>query len=183
LKRLLQPPWKNTPKFGVIEQVASSFLSNATHQVLEGSKNLRFARYFAALAYYMEEHIAVRLHKRKATIDATKALELHCADEHTLVQYLRKGIPCNCLDEKYNEVKSITKMGLCFNDQCSIPNGMVKRKSMVYCTRCRKSNYCSRECQVANWPSHKELCDELVERKAKFNSKQKKKERQAKNAD
>jgi len=27
------------------------------------------------------------------------------------VKYLRKNIPCNCLDEKYKEVKSITKRG------------------------------------------------------------------------
>ena len=40
--------------------------------------------------------------------DAVKQFEFLAADEHTLVKYLRKNIPSNCLDEKYNEVKSVT---------------------------------------------------------------------------
>jgi hypothetical protein len=101
---------------------------------------------------------------------------LWSADEHTLVKYLRKNIPCKCLDEKYKEVKSITKMGVCFNSQCSIPDRMVERKSMLYCTRCRQVNYCSAECQKAAWPEHKELCNKIMaEDKADFNSQNKRK--------
>eukprot|EP00984_Skeletonema_dohrnii_P035641 scaffold35642_cov211-Skeletonema_dohrnii-CCMP3373.AAC.1 len=29
---------------------------------------------------------------------------------------------------------------------------------MLYCTQCRVANYCSRECQVADWPEHKNYC-------------------------
>lgn len=81
----------------------------------------------------------------------------------TLVKYsyLRKNIPCSCLDKKYKEVKSITRMGMCCNEMCSLPNQMAKRSTMLCCTGCRVANYCSRECQKAAWPENKEFCERL----------------------
>ena len=87
-----------------------------------------------------------------------KMMELLAGDEHTLVQFFRKQIPCSCLDEKYKEVKSITKMGICFNGDCPLPDRMATRSSMLCCTGCRMVNYCSKECQEADWPVHKEFC-------------------------
>jgi len=143
-----------------LKQVVSFYLFNGTKGVLEG--DIVVARFHASIACYFEEHIAVDLQKTKFTYDLTKVAELWSADEHTLVKYLRKNIPCKCLDEKYKEVKSITMMGVCFNPKCSIPDRMVERSKMLYCTRCCISNYCSAECQKANWPRHKEFCDEHV---------------------
>ncbi|GFH52352.1 hypothetical protein CTEN210_08827 [Chaetoceros tenuissimus] len=34
--------------------------------------------------------------------------------------------------------------------------------NMRVCSKCKKSHYCSRECQVAHWPMHKEICKEIV---------------------
>ena len=92
--------------------------------------------------------------------DWNKILELYEGDEHTLVSFFRKRIPCKCLDNKYKEVKSITKIGRCHNPNCSLPDKYKKtvRSEMLYCTQCRRANYCSRECQVAHWPTHKQLC-------------------------
>jgi hypothetical protein len=144
-----------------LKQVVPYFIANGTQKVLEGKNNV--ARFFASLACYCEECIAAKLHKTKTAMDATKTLELMFADDHTLVKYLKKRVPCKCLEEKYKEVKSITKMGLCCNSQCSIlPDKMVARSKMLYCTRCRRANYCSRECQEADWPAHKKICDKLA---------------------
>jgi hypothetical protein len=151
-----------------MKHVVSYFIFMGTKGILNG--NVENARAFASTACYFEEHIAVYLHKTKALRDLAKALELRKGDEHTLVKYLRKSIPCKCLDEKYEEVKSITKMGFCWNPQCSIPDRMVVRKSMLYCTRCRQVNYCSAECQKAHWPKHKEFCDEHVGARAGLDS-------------
>jgi hypothetical protein len=151
-----------------LKQVVSYFIFRGTRAVLDG--NVNNARFYASRACYFEEYIAVFLLKTKAKADATNVAELFSADEHTLVKYLRKNIPCKCLDKKYKEVKSITKMGFCCNPQCSIPNHMVERKSMLYCTRCRHVNYCSAECQKAHWPNHKEFCDEYGRARAGLDS-------------
>lgn len=84
--------------------------------------------------------------------------ETNHADIHTLVSFFRRNIPCSCLDEKYKEVKSGTRVGLCHNPNCSLPGHLVKRRKMLYCTRCGTTNYCSRECQVEDWPRHRKNC-------------------------
>jgi hypothetical protein len=157
--------WNDSSK---LKQVISSFIAIGTQNVLEGDIN--GARSYASLARYFEEYIALYLHKTKAAFDVTKVIELSSADEHTLVKYLKKRIPCSCLDEKYKEVKAITKMGVCCNPQCHVPDRMVERSKMLYCTRCRNANYCSRECQEAAWPIHKELCDKYIRARAELDS-------------
>ena len=139
-----------------LKLVVSSFLSEGTHSVLVG--DFSGARIYAFLAFHLQDYHAIFVDKSKVIFDEVKHIELQKADEHTLVKYLRKNIPCSCLDEKYKEVKSITKLGLCCNLECSLPNRMAERSAMLCCTGCRIANYCSRECQKAAWPGHKQKC-------------------------
>ena len=90
-----------------------------------------YARTNASIAIFFEQMIAIAIHKTQATLNHAKMMEMLCGDERTLVKYLRKRIPCNCLAEKYKEVKSITKMGVCSNPKCSLP--IVERKGMLHC--------------------------------------------------
>ena len=149
-----------------LKMLVSFHLYMATQSVLEGE--MIVAKTYAAMAFHLEECLAISFDKTRATLTGAKLLELHSGDDHTLVQYLRKNIPCQCLDAKYEQVKSITKIGFCCNDQCSLPNRRVERRSMVYCTRCRDANYCSRECQEAAWQLHKKQCHAIVDAKAKL---------------
>eukprot|EP00984_Skeletonema_dohrnii_P033957 scaffold32283_cov132-Skeletonema_dohrnii-CCMP3373.AAC.2 len=138
--------------------VLSLYLFQGTQAVIEGYFD--DARFFAAVAFYLEDYITFYFEDGANDVfDAARQIELLSADQHTLVKYLRKKIPCCCLDEKYKQVKSITKLGICCNEKCSIPDRLVERRSMFYCTRCRAVNYCSRECQKAAWPTHKSYCD------------------------
>ena len=152
-----------------LDSVVSILLNNGTQCILEGDNH--YAPCFAMFARFFEEYLAVEVHETKATINWAKIYELNGADVHTLVKYYRKRISCSCLDEKYNEVKSVTKMGMCYNVNCGLPNQMVERSTMLYCTRCGDVNYCSIECQKAAWEGHKEFCDQIAEMKAAFDSK------------
>ena len=141
----------------------SCFLAEGTKCILGGNSD--DARIHANVVKYLESLLIYRQKQRrisaKAVVDPAKMFELIRADKHTLVQFYRKQITCSCLDDKYNEVKSVTKMGMCCNDACPLPDCMAVRSKMLCCTRCRKVNYCSRECQVAAWPGHKKYCGSI----------------------
>ena len=157
--------WSDPDK---LRWLASFYLAHGTKKILRGEYDGSLGS--AGLAFFFEQSAAIAMHANdtqtscdwgifRALCDWGKLFELVSADRHTLVSFFRKRIPCNCLDEKLKEVKSITKMGFCHNSKCNLPPGKkTARGKMLSCTRCRSANYCSRECQVAHWPLHKEFC-------------------------
>ena len=154
-----------------LDTVVSMLLAGGAQRILNGNNDI--ARLYACLASYFEEFVEVSYRKTKAAPSLTKTFELCGADDHTLVSYYRKRIPCSCLDEKYKEVKTVKKMGLCYNPSCSLPDyGRVERCKMLSCRRCGDANYCSVECQKSHWKEHKKLCDEDAKLEAAFVSKQ-----------
>ena len=128
------------------------------------------ARDHAAVARFFEQYIAVMLKQAEAVFNWTKMNETYQADLHTLVKFFRHRIPCSCLDEKYEEVKHITKVGFCYNPKCKFDctGGGMERSITKYCSRCRWLTYCSRECQVADWKRHKPDCDKCAAIIAEF---------------
>eukprot|EP00985_Skeletonema_marinoi_P018059 scaffold10022_cov156-Skeletonema_marinoi.AAC.16 len=156
--------WNDSAK---IEIAINCLLSTGVQNIMLGYNN--GALNDATLARYLEQHIAVALKETQANVNWPKLYELG-ADIHTLVKFLRKRIPCKCLDEKYQQVKSITKMGFCDGPQCRFPR--VDRCKTFYCSRCRGVTYCSRKCQEADWTEHQVTCDKADAVKAKFDAKQ-----------
>ena len=73
--------------------------------------------------------------------------------KRSLVKFFRKRTPCSCLDEMYAEVKSQPKTGICHH--CT---RRFERRALKDCTGCRKVQYCSEQCQKADWSRHKEDC-------------------------
>mmetsp|Transcript_8640 Transcript_8640/g.12390 ORF Transcript_8640/g.12390 Transcript_8640/m.12390 type:complete len:146 (+) Transcript_8640:1871-2308(+) len=135
---------------------AVSFLLSCENKVLGG--NTKLASKYASLAATsssMQKDAEVDSLNTRACPNFAKIKELYSADIHTLVGFQRKRIPCSCVDEKYKEVKSIPKIGLCCNPGCPLPGGMTERSLTMCCSRCREANYCSRECQVAAWQDHR----------------------------
>jgi hypothetical protein len=157
--------WKDSAK---MELAISHLLHLGVENILKGySKD--HSRDFAMYARYFEQYIAVELHQTQATMNCPKIGEMTLRDdEHTLVKFFRTRIPCSCLDEKYHEVKHITKMGFCYNPKCNIPARQIERSKTMYCSRCRSVTYCSQGCQKANWKEHKKFCDHRVAKKAEF---------------
>ena len=153
-----------------LDTVISLLIARGTQFILKDEEDKRrIARLYASIACYFENFME-GLNKTRDAPNLAKILELLGADDHTLVSYYRKRIPCACLDEKYKEVKSVKKMGRCYNLSCSHPHGRVERSKMFSCTRCGMVNYCSVECQKAAWKDHKQNCGKTAELRASFNS-------------
>ena len=148
--------WSNPD---MLEHVVAYYLAEGTSAILEEKDDL--ARQSGMLAIGLEQFRETLM----GNIDAQRsygkifAFSSDTCDDHTLVSFFRKRIPCKCLDKRYKEVKSIVKMGLCMNLDCPLPYGQTERSKMLYCEQCRYMQYCSTECQKADWPEHKETCN------------------------
>ncbi len=152
-----------------MKKLVSFCVCEGTHYILTGHDEEAHVK--ASFVYYFEEYIATHVEKTQPFINWHGVAELQHSDLHTLVKFLRKRIPCKCLDKKYNEVKSITKIGICSNQDCSLPERKVERKKILYCARCNVG-YCSPECQRKHWPRHKKACKRVASERAEFDSKQ-----------
>ena len=158
--------WTNVMKMKIIQ---SYFLAMAANCVLDGETEI--AHRCASYGSYLKEIIDVIFLQTKAEMDSSKSPELLVCDEHTLVRFVQKNIPCSCLDEKYNQVKTtVEKMGICGNPSCHRPDRMMKRSDMMVCTRCKSEYYCSAICQQIRWPTHKQRCNETHKAKKEFKS-------------
>ena len=175
--------WNDPDK---LNWIASRFTKQGTNEILDGyyhtaARSAVFSSFFEQCAV-IKEYTKDQTHSSEclnwADFDRlcnwNKIFELYLGDDHTLMSFLRKRIPCKCLDKKYKEVKWITKIGLCCNEDCSLPGNKTARGEMLSCTQCRRASYCSRECQVAHWPSHKEFCVAAANMRAAQKSRQKK---------
>ena len=137
--------------------MVSNYLFHGTQRVMDGG-NENGAGVDASFALFFEELIAVELTKSRPMTYYSKIIELQLTDIHTTVSFLKKRIPCCCLNEKHKQVKSIKKMGFCCNPHCSQPDRKFERSSLLCCTGCDLVSYCSSECQRADWRYHKFDC-------------------------
>ena len=88
---------------------------------------------------------------------ASKYRDLRCGESFSVrdeLKIYRKRITCSCLKKMHLEVrKTFPKLGICKNCQQE-----KDRTLLSVCSKCRVSQYCSRECQFEDWPRHKNFC-------------------------
>ena len=134
--------------------IKSHYISEGTKSLLRGDVDA--ARCNAFLGYIFE--ILFELHQGKGSMKIPKLYELCFADKRTLCSFYRNRIPCSCLDKMYREVKSSIKFkfGACHNSYCT--KDVIDKRTTMFCSICRQSTYCSRECQEEDWPRHKLNC-------------------------
>ena len=73
----------------------------------------------------------------------------------SLMKFFIKRVPCNCLDKIYAQLKQLAtpKMGDCINCRKRI-----ERSKQYICSGCERVMYCSKACQIAFVPEHKNEC-------------------------
>ena len=74
------------------------------------------------------------------------------------LKFYSKRITCSCLKKMHSDArKAMPKLGGC--NHCKVEQA---RALLRVCSRCRITQYCSKECQVADWPNHVLECDAFV---------------------
>ena len=74
------------------------------------------------------------------------------------LKFFSKRVSCSYLKKMHQEARRTQpKVGICYG--CLLET---ERVALSVCSRCRISQYCSRECQVVHWPHHKGKCEIYV---------------------
>ena len=93
--------------------------------------------------------------RKRVVVSKWRDLEPGVCNIRDALKFYRKRISCKCLKKMHLEAReNEPKMGICWH--CKEEK---ERAALSVCSRCMIEQYCSRECQVAGWPCHKEYCD------------------------
>ena len=132
-----------------------------TNMVLRGksSWSVYLAQSIVPLEHYNGTDDIDSIFDSREVISKWRDLNLRASSiKRDLLKIFRNRTSCKCLKKMHLEVrKSTPKMGICY--YCVIERG---RDSLSVCSQCMVQQYCSRECQVADWSKHKSRCDILV---------------------
>ena len=80
-----------------------------------------------------------------------KIRDLYGDDIRGVIRFFAKRLSCACLDKMNDEVKRQKKKGICYNCDQSFDF-----TALMECSCCSLSHYCSKDCQAADWPRHKQ---------------------------
>ena len=144
--------WKDPSK---LEWIASAFVSIGVEAYSCEDEDFLCVS-SAAFSEWIHQYIAHDHHKSLPTLYSARLNELLFADERRIISYLKKRIPCSCLNSSYNVVKHLPKHGLCCFSGCS--HIKIELGRMWSCEGCRREHYCSETCQAAEWSCHREDC-------------------------
>ena len=135
-------------------------LSIGTNMILDGS-NHRMAQYFGICISTLECYDGEGDSEKAQNLAQVKVLRSlpFGSGVRDALKFYTKRVACSCLKDSYKHArKTLPKIGMCDNCQ-----QVKERASLMTCGRCKVPLYCSRECQVANVPAHKEECSKFAD--------------------
>lgn len=140
----------------------AGFVSIATMYLLKGQdRDIDMASAIACATLNIE-HLQPGLTTGEGDLDLVtrngKMRDLGHGGEREAVRFFSKRTQCDCLQEKYARSKSQPKVGV-----CSFCKEKKERSTLMVCASCQLCQYCSKGCQNAHWPQHKECCAEIEE--------------------
>eukprot|EP00985_Skeletonema_marinoi_P027876 scaffold23502_cov117-Skeletonema_marinoi.AAC.4 len=139
-----------------LEWISSAFVTIGTIAIING--DVFICATAMGFSESLNQHVAFYYMGSQPLMYVAKIVDLIWAEERRTISYLKKRIPCKCLNEKYKAVKSLPKMYTCCNKTCSLPDRSVNLSAMMTCGGCRREHYCSEECQAAHWEDHRDAC-------------------------
>ena len=149
--------WENDSYRKLAINILISFGTNLLLKKRTGGPN-DVAQVILVLENYAENDINAALRNRVA---CAKLRDLIGGERSTtkrdVLKFFRKRISCSCLKRMHLDArKSSLKLG-----KCSHCEEVKERALLMVCSRCRINQYCSRVCQIADWPRHK--CEECYD--------------------
>lgn len=134
------------------EKIASYLAYLGTEYLLQGHE--RYTKMASAIA------LAVLSFEMEPCANAAAMMrDLNDGNERETVRFFSKRINCSCLKEKCRQLKSQPKLSVCYG--CKQKK---ERKELMLCTRCKFRQYCSKECQQADWLGHRNYCTRIANR-------------------
>jgi len=64
---------------------------------------------------------------------------------------------CTCMHQSKQKAKTMEKVSYCYGCHDYFPKDQLR-----LCKKCKSMKYCSRKCQIANWPDHKPTCQGML---------------------
>ena len=112
------------------------------------------AQSIIALEHYNgEDDIDLAMNKR-VVISKWRDLNFTSSSRRDTLKFYRERTSCKCLKKMHLEArKTMPKVGIC--EYCKEEK---ERVLLDVCSRCKVSQYCSRQCQIAAWHEHKMFC-------------------------
>ena len=115
------------------------------------------ARAILVLENYAGNDIHAALRNRGACAKLRDLGERRTIKRDLLKFYRKRTTVCSCLKRMHLEArKTFPKLG-----KCTHCKEVKERRLLMVCSRCRIAQYCSRVCQIADWPRHK--CEECYD--------------------
>ncbi|KAL3775796.1 hypothetical protein ACHAWO_003126 [Cyclotella atomus] len=71
------------------------------------------------------------------------------------VRFVHKRNSCQCLEELHSKLKQTTVR----KTRCGYCGELKDSREIKECLGCKVNQYCSRDCQLADFPRHKEDCE------------------------
>mmetsp|Transcript_36477 Transcript_36477/g.59523 ORF Transcript_36477/g.59523 Transcript_36477/m.59523 type:complete len:265 (+) Transcript_36477:219-1013(+) len=141
--------WDNE---AIREKLASYLAYLGTEYLLQGQE--RYTKMASAIA------LAVLSFEMEPCANAAAMMrDLNDGNERETVRFFSKRINCSCLRKKCRQLKSQPKLSVCYG--CKQKK---ERKELMLCTRCKFRQYCSKECQQADWLGHRTCCTRIADR-------------------
>jgi hypothetical protein len=124
-------------------------------KVTDASWPVCVAQAIIGLEHYNDTYDIFSIFNSRVVSSKWRDLSINSCERRDVLKFFRKRISCKCLKKMHLEARKTTpKMGICWHCKKEM-----ERASLSVCSRCMVWQYCSRECQVNDWPTHKSNCD------------------------
>ena len=139
------------PKFGrfVIARVTDDYLEGKNNDIL----HFRLLLLVDIRYWYIPIHEGKDVGPESEYARNFKKYSRDILTERGRINCMAREIPCDCMEEKRIEAKSMAKVANCFRCYGEFP-----KEKMLRCKGCDLFQYCSKECRKKQWPRHKEYC-------------------------